>query len=91
LLNLKTAGPNSKVSILGATADSFALSKPENSSIRNSFNILSRYFDSDLHHRLNDEILFSSDLEPSKDFILGKLARKLEPAGKVRIFAIVDV
>jgi hypothetical protein len=90
LLNLKTTGPNNKISILGATADAYCFNKSY-SHLLSPFTIISKYFNSDLHHRLNDEIWFSSDLEPNKDFKLGKLSTKVEAAGKVRVFAIVDV
>lgn len=87
-LPLTTAGPNYKTSILGATADAFALA---NSSVREPLEMISRYFGGKLHLTLSNEILFSSDLGPSKEFRLGKLSAKQEAAGKVRLFAIVDV
>lgn len=88
ILPLRTAGPNYKISVLGATADAKALA---NSHLLEPFTILSKYFESGLHHLLSAENSFASDLQPSKELKLAKLSAKPEPAGKVRIFAIVDV
>ena len=86
-LPLSTAGPNYKISILGATSDAFAFED----TLLKPFATLSRYFGGKLHLTLEYEKLFSSDLGPKKEFKLGKLSAKQEAAGKVRIFAIVDV
>jgi len=91
LLNLKTAGPNHKVSILGAASDAFMFaSRPD---LQESLRIISNYFSSDLNHLLDEEIRYLKGIEPKalKEFILGKLSTKVEAAGKVRVFAIVDV
>jgi len=91
LLNLKTAGPNFKISILGAASDAYCYAQRPD--LMNSLRILSSYFGSDLHHLLDEEIRYLSDIQPKsgKEFILGKLSTKVEAAGKVRVFAIVDV
>jgi hypothetical protein len=91
LLNLKTSGPNYKTSILGAGMDAKIFQiRPD---MQESLTTLSRYFNSDLHHLLKQEIEFISDIALSKDreLFFGRLSTKVEAAGKVRVFAIVDV
>lgn len=91
LLNLKTAGPNHKISILGAASDAYCYA--QRADLTESLRTLSRYFTSDLHHLLDEEMLYLKGITPKadKEFILGKLSTKVEAAGKVRVFAIVDV
>lgn len=87
---LKTAGPNHKKSILGAPLDALAwLNAPEE--LRSSFKTLAHYFNSPLAEMLEEEGKVASQFTPVKAPILGKLSLKAEPAGKVRVFAIVDV
>jgi len=90
LIPLKTAGPNFKKSILGAPLDAYAWHNASEV-LRSSFKTLSLYFNSSLAEKLDEEIEIVKDLCPVKVPILGKLSLKAEAAGKVRVFAIVDV
>nr|UPW42193.1 MAG: putative RNA dependent RNA polymerase [Guangxi riverbank mitovirus 3] len=89
LLNLKTAGPNHKVSILGAAMDMYYLY--HSTSLLEPMKKLIDYFGGDLWSLIQNEINFIQDLEPNKELRIGKLSTKNEPAGKIRVFAIVDV
>jgi hypothetical protein len=89
LLNLKTAGPNYRVSILGATLDAYEHMRQGWS--RKPIQVLSDYFGSRISTLLDDEISLIKDLVPTKVTKLGKLSTKTEPAGKIRVFAITDV
>jgi len=62
------------------------------------FQELSEYFVNDIHSLLVKEIAFVSSFTSLEDIEkvrknelkIGKLSKKFEPAGKVRVFAIVD-
>jgi hypothetical protein len=90
LLLLKSAGPNYKVSILGAPSDAYAFSRDQ--SLYDSYMFISDYFNSSLGSLLTHEIQVVKDLHIQKlDVPLGKLSIKEEAAGKLRVFAITDV
>jgi hypothetical protein len=89
LLNLKTAGPNYRISILGASLDAFEHAK-QGWSLK-PIGILSSFFNSSVKELLDKEIDIVKDLVPSKLTRLGKLSKKNEAAGKIRVFAIADV
>lgn len=59
--------------------------------LRSSYKLLSDYFGSSLDALLQEEIEIVKKFTPVKTPILGKLSLKNEPAGKIRVFAIVDV
>lgn len=67
----------------------FSKSTPE--SLRTAFQILSDNTDSELWKFLNLEFSVVSGLMPKKALKLGKLSKKPEPAGKIRVFAIADI
>lgn len=85
------AGPNHKKAYLSLPADAYALSyKPR---ILLALGILAGYFDkSNIYKFLKEEItaVRTLSLERSKEHILGKLSFLKEPAGKVRVVAILD-
>jgi len=58
---------------------------------RKPIQVLSDYFGSRISTLLDDEISLVKDLVPTKVTKLGKLSTKIEPAGKIRVFAITDV
>lgn len=89
LLNLKTAGPNYRISILGASLDAFEHAR-QGWSLK-PIGIISNYFGSRVHEILEEEIDVLKGLEPSSETRLGKLSTKNEAAGKIRVFAIADV
>nr|UPW42219.1 MAG: putative RNA dependent RNA polymerase [Yunnan mito-like virus 44] len=99
LLPNVSAGPNSKISILGATLDAWALR--EHPELLSSFKILGVYLGSELISLLEQEIEFLPTFfnllkQGVKETLysklkLGKLSEKIEAAGKVRVFAITDV
>jgi len=100
LIPLRSAGPNNKVSILGAPMDALAwLDAPKE--LLNAYEIISNNFGSKLAEMLHEEMNIVKDLIVCKKVdtlgnsnytpILGKLSLKMEAAGKVRVFAIVDV
>jgi len=92
LLPLRTAGPNGKPSIMSAPLDAKALTATNASNLLYSLQSLSLYFDSGLHRLLNKEINLVKSWPLTKtDLKIGKLAFKPEPAGKVRVFAMLDV
>lgn len=86
-----TAGPNFGVSVLGLALDSKAFLLPENSkvlaAIRTIMTLTKSY---DLLELFNAQLLGVSTLEADRPVKLGKLATKIEAAGKVRVFAITD-
>jgi len=105
LIPLTTAGPNSRISIRGATADALAL---VGSPVENAWKRLSAEFAPALAALLEKEVVYASRwieflnqhsyihipraLTEYKDmFKLGKLSLKYEAAGKVRVFAITDI
>jgi hypothetical protein len=89
LLILKSAGPNHRISILGASVDAYAFSKHPD--LMQALITVSNYFNSFIAEMLEEEIKVATRvLEPSNG-ILGKLAIKEEAAGKLRVFAIADV
>lgn len=61
LLLLKTAGPNFKPSILGAAADAY--SHKLNGNSLGPLKVLSRYFGSSLHLKLEEELEYLSDTQ----------------------------
>jgi len=100
LIPLRSAGPNNKISILGAPMDAEAwLLAPKE--LMDAFVILSKAFGSSLAEKLQEEMNVVKGLHICKSMsslgtsqytpILGKLSLKTEAAGKVRVFAIVDV
>lgn len=89
LLPSVSAGPNYKRAVLGAPLDALALSQtPE---VLKAFRLLSDSFGSSLSEQLDEELEVVSRWDVPGSFILGKLSKKLEPAGKIRVFAIVDI
>jgi hypothetical protein len=88
-LILKSAGPNHRISILGASVDAYAFSKHPD--LMQALTTVSNYFNSFIAEMLEEEIKVATRvLEPSNG-ILGKLAIKEEAAGKLRVFAMADV
>lgn len=82
-----SASPNYKRSVLGAPLDALALSQaPE---VLKAFRLLSDAFGSSLNFDEELEVVSRWDLSGS--YLLGKLSKKLEPAGKIRVFAMVDI
>jgi hypothetical protein len=90
LLALKTAGPNHRVSILGAAIDCVSFNT-NNSHLLAPFRVIANYFGSNLYRSLKYDYNLLKDLHLSVEPKLGKLSKKLEPAGKIRVFAICDV
>jgi hypothetical protein len=101
LLPLTTAGPNSRISIRGATADACAL---VGSPVEGFWRVVSAEFAPALTDMLEKEVGFlhawfqfiglkfpASLTQFWQMFKLGKLCQKFEAAGKVRIFAVTDV
>jgi len=95
LLPLKTAGPNHKVSILGAPLDAICYASKEYEHLLKPFTTLDLYFNSgSLIDLLKREIKATEGKLPVPSKLplkLGKLSKKEEAAGKVRVFAIADV
>lgn len=89
LLNMKTAGPNFKPAILGAAADAY--SHAQHRLLLYPIQVLSTFFESEIHNQLREEIHVVKNWKPLQEFKLGKLATKVEAAGKIRVFAILDV
>jgi len=97
LLPTKTAGPNSKRSFLGTPLDAIFIATKAPHLLRR-FQELSEFFVNDIHSLLVKEIAFVSSFTSLEDIEkvrrtelkIGKLSKKFEPAGKVRVFAIVD-
>jgi len=94
LLTLTTAGPNHKNQLLGYPIDAYAFSK--NPSLLNTFRMFAMQTQcKDLYDQLMADISVANESNhfsdvPDCQLKLGKLALKLEAAGKVRVFAIVD-
>lgn len=91
---LSTAGPNHRISSYSAPLDTLAFDEyPE---VLNSFKYLCRKLhQTELLGAFEKEKDLMSVLKDTKPidknhYILGKLSKKIEPAGKVRIFAITD-
>jgi len=92
LLPLRTAGPNGRPSILWATHDAFCLKAIGSSRLLTALQDVSLYFGSDIFRLWMKEASLAQDWKVKSQVVkLGKLALKLEPAGKVRVFAILDV
>nr|UPW42155.1 MAG: putative RNA dependent RNA polymerase [Guangdong mito-like virus 3] len=96
LLPLLSAGPNVKVSLVGAILDAIAFSEEPN--LLEAFKTVTEYTGKDLYTLYERESgHFSKFLSKCtvkgllSNLKLGKLAEKLEPAGKVRVFAIADI
>jgi len=87
------AGPNHKKAFLSLPADAYALARKPR--VLLGLGVLSQYFDkSNIYQTLKNEITMVNSLyldsSKKKEFILGKLSFLLEPAGKVRVVAILD-
>jgi len=97
LLPTKTAGPNSKRSFLGTPLDAIFIATKAPQLLRR-FQVLSEFFVNDIYSLLIKEIDFVSSFANleiiekvrGRELRIGKLSKKFEPAGKVRVFAIVD-
>jgi hypothetical protein len=91
-----SSGPNAKIAAFGYLLDAFAFS--EQPELLESFRIVSKYLGKDIYRGLVSDIekLKTFNLEvfdairKKKPLTLGALALKVEAAGKVRVFAIVD-
>jgi len=100
LLSMRSAGPNCKISMLGAPYDAYVLAS-RYPSLLNAFLTVNQYFDSSLSNLLDREIQHLSHISEvlgskedealGRKLRIGKLSLKEEPAGKVRVFAIGDV
>jgi len=90
LLPLYTAGPNGKPSILQAYLDAIAFqNSPE---MMGYLRTVIKYTGLKLGRLLDEELATTNVAVPgSTSLKLGRLAEKLEAAGKVRIFAITDI
>jgi len=90
LLPLYTAGPNGKPSILQAYLDAIAFqNSPE---MMGYLRTVIKYTGLKLGRLLDEELATTNVAVPgSTPLKLGRLAEKLEAAGKVRIFAITDI
>jgi len=96
LLPLLSAGPNVKVSLVGALLDALALSEEPN--LLEAFKTVTQYTGSNLWKLYESETGHFDTFKRKctlkgllSNLKLGKLAEKLEPAGKVRVFAITDI
>jgi hypothetical protein len=88
---LYTAGPNFGVSVLGLALDSKAFLLPENSKVLTAIRTIMTLTKSyELLKLFDEQLLGVSTLEANRPVKLGKLATKIEAAGKVRVFAITD-
>jgi len=95
LLPLRTAGPNSKVSFLGAPLDAYIMHKKFSHLLEN-IRTLCAFSESNIYQILLKEyetVKGFIDEEESfgKGLRMGKLSLKEEAAGKIRVFAIADV
>jgi hypothetical protein len=85
------AGPNHRKAFLSLPADAIALAS--NQRILFSLGVLAKIFGGDtIYKTLKGEINFLSNMvrKQSKPLLLGKLSFLDEPAGKVRVVAILD-
>jgi len=84
-----SAGPNARKAFMGLPFDALALSRSPR--ILSSLGVLAEYFGGSLLYTvLKAEILVVNNLFTSRDPILAKLSFLKEPAGKVRVVAIID-
>lgn len=90
LIPSTSAGPSYKVAILGAPLDALSLLNGP-AEVLKAFHVLSDSFGSSLSSLLEEEIKVVSRWNVSCPLLLGKLSKKMEPAGKIRVFAIVDI
>jgi len=100
LLPMRSAGPNSKISMLGAPYDAYYLATKAPALIE-ALATVNQYFHSGISYILDKEIEYLSSLSEIMDLAkekalfgnvrIGKLSLKEEPAGKIRVFAIGDV
>lgn len=100
LLPLNSVGPNNRISLRGAMMDAIAFQKyPQ---LLENLKTIAKSTNSRLIELLDSEIKFiprfmelcfqkSQEVFNPEDKILGVLHEKIEPAGKVRIFAICDI
>jgi len=90
LLPLYTSGPNARPSILGSLLDALALRRSPD--ILESLKTVCAYTGLPLLHALDEELSTPNvEVFDTPSLKLGRLAEKLEAAGKVRIFAITDI
>lgn len=97
LLSLNSSGPNGKVQSLSYPHDALAFKQlvARGSDILKNFSIVASYTGKDLYKALvaemesKEEIPYSP-IHARHEGVLGRLALKPEPAGKMRVFAIVD-
>jgi hypothetical protein len=104
LIKSMSAGPNTPVAIFGLLTDAIGLAKY--TEIYYAFESYCKITKSPLIKQLNnyiqwagraltvhgtDWVLRSKSVKEFDDIRLGKLAFKVEPAGKIRVFAIVDI
>lgn len=96
ILPITSSGPNTKLSLWGYLEDAKAFS--ENPKLLEAFGNVSKILGKDIYKTLLSDIKMIKDLNYETPIellkegprTLGRLAMKMEPAGKVRIFAIVD-
>lgn len=88
LLSLTTAGPNNRISLMSAPLDALALRA---SNILGDLKVLSDFFSIGVYPLLERELEVLSDIPTKGTELLSKLSVKEEPAGKRRVFAIVDI
>jgi hypothetical protein len=88
LLSLTTTGPNNRISLLSAPLDAIAL---RGSDILKDLQVISDYFKTGIYQILEQELKYLETFKASGSELLSKLSIKEEPAGKRRVFAIVDI
>jgi len=92
LLPISTAGPNVNPSMLGYYLD--ALAFKTNPALLDSLRKVSKYTSYGLLSKLDKEVQSYPEMDEveisSLNLKLGKLSDKFEPAGKIRVFAILD-
>lgn len=93
LLRSFTAGPNYPTSSLGSALDCLALTKSPLIDVLRS--LMDETGNLHLKNLFEEEVKWVTDpyaeLDAERDLLLGKLSTKIEPAGKVRVFAICDI
>jgi hypothetical protein len=96
-LSLNSSGPNGKIQSLSYPLDARAFKAlvDRGSDILKNFAVVASYAGLDLYKALVAEMecleeIPHSPLHARHEGVLGRLALKPEPAGKVRVFAIVD-
>lgn len=93
LLRSFTAGPNYPTASLGAALDCLALTKSPLIDVLRS--LMDKTGNLNLRSLFEEEVKWVTDpyakFDAERDLLLGKLSTKIEPAGKVRVFAICDI